>query len=358
MATYQAASGERFTIKEYVGNANTGDSPKFSFSDERSFASRVIDVPWASWPRFVQDVLGYSIATKYNPVAGTGNSGLPFISRVIPWSIPFDNRSKQSRWLWASRVDVEGIGAPSSGTWYELSGRDQIAYYGQARCRISYETRTYDIVRDPQGGGSYDESDLTRYVTKYMKPQGEFLYLDGAAYYYGTGAGTTATPISRGVNKTLISYNLSITWHKIPVDGVPTAFLNPEKSNRAIDVCLGKVNNATFAGCEKGTLLLLSVEFKPFVGALGDRYYDITYYFKFFNPTTEKRNDNSVGHQHVFRPFKTPGWYEALAGDIGKNLATAALPTNFVARTKGVNIYDWADFGYLFRPADHPVLNI
>lgn len=354
MATFttQVEPKQKIDFFELVDNPS---SPRFTFTDDASFATRVIDVAWGTFPRFVNDVLGYSLVkTAVNTTDEDNRTvvGMPFVSRVLPWAIPFKN-SANNYWLFASKVDVEGVGVPSNNIMYEQGGRDQIAFYNKARCTIQYATRMYDILADSEIN-RYDESGLQRYVTKLYRPEGEFLTIDGSAYYYGgIRQNGQPVPLARGVNKSLVKFNIALTWHKIPKDGVPSNFINPGCSNPAIDVSLGRVNNAVFSGCEKGTLLLTAVELKPIVGALGDRYYDITYYMKFFNPTKDLRNNNPIGHQHVFRPFGTPGWYEALGGTAGRTLATAANPTNFVAMATDINIYNWQNFRNLFRPATH-----
>lgn len=357
--TYVTDNGQNISFIEIV---DAPRSPQFSFTDDGSFATRTIHVAWANFPRFVNDVLGYSRlasgTTSYIDAGGTPRPPEPYIKRVVPWSIPFENTDNK-RWLWATKVDVEGVGVPTDRIMYEQSGRDAIARYEHARCTIQYATRTYDVVVPSSAGAAAfdtDESHLRRYVTKLFRPQGEFLNIDGTAYFFSGATSGTAVPVARGINKALISYNLSLTWHKVPVDAVPSRFFNnanADITNPAIDKSLGTCNSATFAGFDQGTLLLTAVELKPIIGSLGDRYYDITYYIKFFNPTaTKDRNNNMVGHQHVFRPFQTPGWFEVVGGSAGQTMA-AAGGTNFIALAAETNIYNWSNFKNLFRPGTH-----
>jgi len=340
MATYVTRKGQSIPYKEFVGGANPSPSSVFSIADDASSGIRIIDVDWAYWPAFVQDAVGY---TEIKVIAGE-----TYLSRVTPWYATIDNSER--KWLWANRVNVEGYGKTSDSVMYQTLNGLPMAQFKTARCTFSYGTLLYDIKTDEQMGAGRDESTLERYVTKIYRPQGEFLNIDGSAYYYGLGT-SPAVPLYRGVNKTLISFNVQLTWHKIPEEAVPTKFLNPNATNFAIDRCLGTVNNQDWEGYAKGTLLFMAVEMKPYVSATGIRYYDLTYSFKFFNPTQESRSNNAIGHQHIFRPRTTPGWYEALGGDTGKTIATSVNPTNFIAQTSGVNIYDWSNFRNLFRPA-------
>ncbi len=361
-----------------------GRSPKFTLEMDRSSASRVVETSWSNWGRFAQCVLGYA-------TLGVDENGKPGLSRAFPWSIPINNTSNR-RFLFASKIEIEGIGTPTPAGSACVIGSDNnaMAWYERARHTITFDTRTYDILADEQmgvaiqtttgGGGApgdaqlpppsgIDESRLVRYVTKIVKPAGEFLTLDSSAYYYaGLLVGGNIVPMSRGQNKVIGSYNVSITWHLVPKEAVPSELYNPNCVNKAIDKCLGRVNRADFDGMKQGTMLLMAVELKPMVSPLGDRVFDITYMFKYFSPSaTAKYNPANVpGHNHIYRSIgggatanvSTNGWYEAFANRaIALATTNTFAPTNFVAQTDGINIYDWADFNNLFRPANYPPPN-
>jgi hypothetical protein len=344
MATYTTRRGTAITYTEFIDRANPSPSSVFRISDGQSSATRIIDVAWSDWPRFVEDAVGYTTIKTNDATAQ------PYISRITPWHAAINDLATERKWLWAVDVTVQGFGKPTDDVMNETVGGLPMARFKTARCTLGYSTLLYDIRTDDALGTDRDESRLDRYVTKIYRPQGEFLNIDGSAYYYGLGT-SPAVPLYRGVNKTLISFNVQLTWHKIPEEAVPTKFLNPNATNFAIDRCLGTVNNQDWEGYAKGTLLLMAVEMRPYVSAVGIRYYDLTYSFKFFNPTQETRNNNAIGHQHIFRPRTTPGWYEALGGDTGRTIATSTNPTNFIAQTDNVNIYNWSNFRNLFRPA-------
>src|SRR5262249_29800477 len=156
-----------------------------------------------------------------------------------------------------SSVEVEGRGVPDNQIQIEndeAESRDSVAVYKHARLTVQFDTRMYDILSDDDfiaaTSKTVDESLMLRYVTPVYRPQGEFLHLDGSAYYF---AGLRPKKIlNRGVSKTIISYNLSLTWHFIPKEAVPSAFINFDAPNIAIDKCLGRVNDANFHGCKQG----------------------------------------------------------------------------------------------------------
>lgn len=308
-------------------------------------------------------ILGDSFLAVGPPIdVGGVTKTYPYVSRAIPWAIPFRNDSNK-KYLWASAVEAEGLGTPSGNVQIStgVEGKDSISLYNTARLTVQFDTRMYDIMSDADftnvTGGDVDEARLIRYVTKTFRPSGENLALAGNAYYFAGLGNTpaTAVPLSNTVTKQIVTYNLALTWHFIPEAGVPSTFINPGSPNLAIDNCLGRVNNDYFHGCRQGTLLLMAVELKPMISALGNRIYDITYMFKYMNPAISNDiNGYAIGHNHVFRPYgandvpRTNRWWEMIASKI---LATTGPKTNFVVRTDGMNPYDWADFKTLFRPA-------
>lgn len=403
MAKFKTPSGRQVNWWEI---ADDPCSPRLRFEPDRTTAVRTIECAWADYldlahgiigdsfvatgPAITQEHLadelalvsagaqqsafrGYAPAPPLPPNPPSGGyaptpaprpfpwvtSGYAYVGRYIPWSFPIRNSTQRDRFMFASSCEIEGRGVPDDNNQFEndgAEGKDAVTRYKNARLTVQFETRLYDIMSDEdfiaRTANTVDESLLIRYVTKIYRPQGEFLHLDGNAYYY---AGISpAKALTRGVNKTIISYNLSLTWHFVPQEAVPSAFINYNAANLAIDKCLGRVNDDLFHGCRQGTLLLMAAELKPQVSAFGNRNYDITYMFKFLNPSQTEINGNVPGHNHIYRPFganESPpsnGWREAVAST---SLATSATPTNFVARTDDINIYNFANFRNLFRPA-------
>lgn len=355
MAIFTRPDGKRITWVEIVDEPC---SPRLRFESDRTSAVRVIECAWGDYFDLAQGIIGDSYVGDGDPFTGPGgpNPGYKFVSRFLPWGFPFLN-SYYKRYLWASSVEVEGRGVPLDNNQIGGVGNDAVSLYKNARLTVQFDTRMYDIMDDAtlkgQTSGTMDEGSLLRYVTKIYRPQGESLVLSGTAYFYSgvhPPGGGPALPLSKDIAKILVSYNLSLTWHGIPEDGVPSGFLNASQPNLAIDNCLGRVNDDTFHGCRQGTLLLIGAELKPQVSAFGNRTYDITYMFKFFNPAKLENipNGNIPGHNHIFRPFGVdPGWYEVTTSQAD----ASAAKTNFLVKLDNRNIYNFANFKMLFRPA-------
>lgn len=347
------SSAETVNWKERI---NAPRSPQYVFETDRSSCTRIIDVAWNDYHTFAKAALGYTVGPDLTRQC---------LSRKAPWGAPV-YRSDYESFLYASKVSVEGLGVDAAQG--VIAGSDDYAeaIYKIARCTVEFTTRTHEIMTDDAHssacGGAADESLFKRYVTKVVRPSGEFLSLgDGTAFYCNlrTGTAPSQVPVSiaRGINKALLYFNLSLTWHLVPYDCIPSKFYNPNQPNDAIDTCLGRVNNDTFCGMPKGTMLLMAVEIRPLITPFGDRVADLTYMFKQFNNEVGTLDvcNNPKGHNHFFRPKKDAldrGWYEGTY-DGPTAIAPAPNCTNFVAMTDGVSIYDWGSFPNLFRPCQH-----
>lgn len=338
--------------------SSQGESPRVSLEPDRSTAVRTVDTRWEDRWAFAENVIGSS-------QLGLSQNGKATIRRIDPWRFPRPAFGSGLGWLWASKISTSGVGKPS-GECFDGNNNEAQAVYKYARHTITYETRTYDILSDTEYYSTYgqamDESDLKRYITKVVRPQGEFLALDGNSYHYGglVDARGDAQPLKRGISKPIISFNLSLTWHLIPYEAIPSKFHNAAGPNHAIDRTLGCVNNKAFAGWPIGTVLLTAASVDPVVSPLGQRYVNITYYFTVRNPSETVRghpiHQNYVaGHQHVFSPKPPfggePGWYEFTTSKTVAESTTA--PTNFIAKEDDVSLYRFRDFDMLFRPATY-----
>lgn len=384
---------------QYWEDVSQPVSPTFSFGVDQSSVVRSIQTPWSTWPQFMRRVIGYSAGVRY--VSSGGSIAGSWIQRQEPWAFtPLTRSTDGRRYLWATNLDGVGVGVPG-GVSASVSQVDDfgVAKYERARMKISFNTLSYDIYTDDEmrnaPGGSYaagsagqiiDESSLLRYVTPVFRPQGETITLQGQLFRKAgltsggtfTDGTTEARIIPEGLAKVLVSTNLMLTWHAIPMEAVPSRLFDryratnsyPAATNYAIDSCLGCVNKnpipLTAGGFDKSTLLLTACEMRPFVNVLGQRNVDITYMLKHFNPTREldKSTGSSaatpaiIGHNHVLhRELKAGadsdrynGWYEALADPVRAKMVRPNC-TNFVLMADNKSVYDWRDFEWLFRPA-------
>lgn len=275
-------------------------------------------------------------------VAGSGS--LQYIDRVLPHAINYyQSYGDNKNYLYATKCDFRPI-SPANYTTNGPDG-DSIPQYQKAFLDVTYETLPYDIKGNGEINyaiGVPDESWWQRYITKIAKPAGQYFSLPTSrtsgtppvtvySYKYVTGG----TPdLQEALGKLLSNCNLQVTWHSVPEAAVPSMFVNPTlTAPGAIDKYVGKTNHNTFNFYPQGTLLLLGVQMTPHRSAFGNRVFDVVYMFKYFEPVP------GAGHLFNFRPL-SGGWLEVTTDGV----------TNLVAQTAGKSIYDFGNFGNLFRP--------
>lgn len=347
-------------------------SPEEHFEPGRSHAVRVYDCPWTSRFTLARFLLGRS--RKEFPVDKHITRDLPHAhpEAIVFTTNPPDPLNPTRGYLWATKiVRCEGKGFRSKASGGPLNvggggGVNDIAVYEKARLTVEYTTLPYDVLTKEQTIAKNalfgvnllypEESTLVRYVTKQTRPTAStFLLPQG---FFKRTTTTPPLPVIHGLHKTINSCNFELTWHHIPEDCVPLPLVNPLATVDVISNCLGKVNSVPFAGYAPGKLLLLGAELHPEINAFGYRVYDIKYMMKLFDPTPTAAG-NPKGHNHIF--LHSPGegtpqaatswfWGEVTANGLS-NLALVngvANPTPFL---DGQNIFDWADFRPLFRPA-------
>lgn len=352
---------ETVEFLEHVGESGLGQSPADTFWYDvpdagGSKQTRVYDVAWSDRFTAVQELLGYSDIN--------GNGGSNFVSRAIPDGDPdfviaptrlnLNKRLGAIPYRWASRVQAQGFGIdpdqPSGES--RMKSLQQTVVYGRARLTIEYTTRTYNVLSDAQmiqGGytdsnGNPDESSLVRYVTVVSKPKGQYLGLGGPGagnMIYATGP-LTGKPLQASPGVILPTWDLQVTWHQVPLHGVPSVYVNPNlqasSTLGAADITAGKVNSVTFAGYPAGTLLALPPEFTPRSDPFGYRIYDVVYFFEFV-PTFHNYVPMIGGTPPLLR-------FEEISTD-----GTSYGPVNDrpPLDSTGKHIYDTADFRLLFR---------
>lgn len=319
----------------YDRATDEGVSGNLTWGWNKSRGRRVYDVDMTlgfSEQTFAKALLGYAEVK--------GESTTKWVSRWVPHSLGFTNPDGKP-FLYAVNLEQQGL-APLSQDFTGTSFAKP--NYRMMRCQVDYETLPFKILEDAEvttrNGGNPDESGWERYVTKIVRPSGQFFTVnsgpDGSGYFWAATGGV----VRIGVSKLLSFCNLQVTWHQVPEKAVPSVFVNPNlTSYSAIENCIGKVNHETFNSYLKGTLLLLGAELKPSISPFGVRVYDIVYMFKFFAPTA------TTGHQYLFKP-SAADWAEVTTEEGVSNLATQA---------NGKSIYDWAKtsgstFKDLFRP--------
>lgn len=343
---------EKVNYAERVQNPN---SPSWTIDGVNSRSVRVLDVdnPIGGLPvDVVPKILGFS---RYN------NAG--YIERKLPWQNPTFG------WMYATSIpNIVGVGnkRDSQGNIYtaenpsvpfnssdvvvnhsDIQAAYRVANYQKWRCTVSYAALAYDVLPDnliQKTAGVPDESYLQRYVTRLPRPQGDALTLpQGAMKFVDTAAGATADQrsIPFGVAKVQPSYDISLVWHWIPTNCVPSKIIRSGSTDLAIDSTLGKVNSATFDNCEPGTLLLTGAELQPDRMANGERAWHITYRMKYIAKTPAAQTDQGSHNTLIFLNTAT-GLIKY--SEVSSDGLTHALTVN------GSHLYDAADFRALFRP--------
>jgi len=317
-------------------------SPATTFAVDASQSVRTFDVDWTAQANAVEDFLGYAT------VVSTG-AGSPYglaVSRSTPIYHPSFYQPNGLPFLYATKCDIEGIGF-TQGRWLgSIQDSNGVARYDYARMKVAHESLTYDIREDNDtlvtnltGTGFPDEARLNRYVTKVVQPQAEYISLGyGCMRYVGGPNAGGAVPFS--VGKILVSWDVALTWHGVPIEAVATQAINPGiGSNIAfIDLALGRVNDRTFAGYAAGTMLFVMANIVPHRSATGRRTYDCEYRFKFFLPGHHKiltsNNAANASGKIGFVEISSDGSAHAINPSLGD----------------GYHVYDVAFMDTLFCP--------
>jgi hypothetical protein len=336
----------------YTEDPSNG-SPRFSFEQDGTSAERDIFIQYEDLDGAKKGFVGYPSIL--------GDDDTPYLSREIPDYLLNVYDLEGDPYVFATKMTAQGYGTPDD---VEETGLHNpltdTPYYELGKLQVTYETLTYDILSDQDmidlgyvdEQGNPDESYLVRYVTKKVAPSAEYITLPvGGYYFYIPGFSGAAPPISGGPGKIVCSYDFSLTWHQIPLLAVPSALINPDTINPAIDDCLGCVNAGEFADQPTASCLLVGALITPNRSVAGDRLYTVEYRFKYINATTPVDDPDTdepvaVGNQGVYyqgqaavgtTPAIIAGFYEVSTG--GSNLED---------QDPNVNIYNYADFDSLF----------
>lgn len=343
-----------FGAIDFVETYESPRSPLEAFSLRDSSVTRVYLVGWEDRLRFAMALLGY-------PQVAAWTNGKPYIRRVLPdhyAELEVLNPTPHApEALYASRVlRAEGMGAQSSAYTNGLSG--PVSRYTKCRLEVEYTQPDFTILGDQRIISSAyeapDEALLQRFVSIAVRPSAEYARLPTGAFLFVDG---TSKPVPGTPGRLVPGNDLTISWRQVPQDAAGLSLLNAGKTT--ITDCIGRVNRTTFAGAEPGTLLLTAVNIVRYRCPFGYWLCDLEHRFKFSDAgaATSTPTDARAGHNHLFAPWPTlangAGHYE-ISTDGNTNINIQALPgvgTENALAQAGSNVYDWADFAPLFRPA-------
>lgn len=264
------------------------DSPQESMSGQVFRSRRSFFMPWSQRWTFAAWMVGY-------PALQQDYLGNWWVSRNVPQGYSaLDFTGTNTPFLYASSIEsIQGVG--------KITGYDaeSTAQYSTARVTVGFETLSHRVFSDgdifstagqlaaalgldstsdtnlgvfAQGGvvGGIDEASLVRYVTRFRQPTAEYITLPFGALKWCEPNPVLTPPGS--ISKIVAAVELQYVWHQVP--NIPLA------AKQAI----GTVNDQSFDGYPRGTLLLTSIDLKPYRWFFNSRVWDITYKFKFFSP--------------------------------------------------------------------------
>ena len=293
----------------------------------------------ADMPQIIQNLIGYAKSK------GMGND----IARTLPsqHSLFFN--------MWCSSVSsIEGVGTTGKDDFY-----DDIAGWQEVKFGVQYESPPFPILADGAVNAEWQ-----RYITPMVESKSQFLQRQDGSLCWPTGTPNYASgqvPIQGNVGKAIITTvtQLRMTWIGVPDIGLfGSGGLSGSGTGSSTNILssLGQLNDATFMGYPRGTLLFDSwapVEKVYPVDPTVLGYpansgnipiaWDVTLTFLYFDPqnqdgtfgdkTTGQPTSGFRGHNLVPHP-SNGNWYAAvLAGQ-------AATPT---CR------YNYVDFDSIFE---------
>lgn len=355
-------------------------SPEEGTTDNGFRVRRTFIVDWNDRWLFLYGLMGASSVA-------TTNAGTHYVARNIPIGYSttgaggFDPRgNNRKHWLFPTAVEtIKGIGRITGANIFDRS-----AYYEKAEIAVLYETVTYGVISDEEmiARSNVDPNDTTapfegsasRFVTRFFQPTAEYLTLPfmGAVWCEQR---EPPIPIPGSLGTLVPATEVMFLWRQVPARPL------------ALDTHIGSVNDRTWNSFPRGTLLLTSIDLKPYRWFLGQKIWDITYKFKYFQPsqkigegvdeagmpfdTSLDRSGTPLneyyGHNHFlrYRPGDRTNWiapvYSMMTHNgmrpkkhntVGNIAGTIIVDGQNIQLPYGQAVYGYKDFNDLFRMTD------
>jgi hypothetical protein len=271
-------------------------------SIESNEAKLTYFVKWTEHQRFLDDLLGYA----------TWDGSSATLNRVIP------ERHPKYDFFFASDYVVDPFGQPSQGS-------DGVTDWGLAQIETTFKANTYAVSEDHE-----ITTELDRYVTYEYDASVDYLTIPGLMKFCTAIAGMRPV-LNSTPGRRIPQTQITLTWLQVPAD--PTdPFRSP--TDNAVGNCIGTLNNASFLGRPKGTLLFVKPNTRmaaPRLGVNANFYtWMVQYVLLYRNNGTTTFGENA-GHNYI---------YNQAAGVFD-------LVTNTGIST-GQRIYAYSDFNQLF----------
>lgn len=274
--------------------SNTGSTADGHWSNDNSQQSMVIDINWDDRRAAVGQILGYSVRV--------GNS----LERHIPWRHPY------FEWLYATQItSMRGV------DWQERFATPfgAVSRYGLERLSVTFSTLPFDVIEDAVGVEEWN-----RFVIKSSKPTSELAASDRGAFKFAAGP-SAGLPFKGAIATSIARTTLAWKWMYVPDNYI----FNANGVGVNIEAGLGRINGAAFSGRPAGTLLFETVEYEPVMAPVSPqtlgyqawqppRLWNVTFYFKFFDPPFDPALPNKRGFL-IYPDIASPDgyWYEALS---------------------------------------------
>jgi len=232
-------------------------------------------IDWNDRWQFARDVAG--TARSF----GTGNSS---VIRTIPLQYP------HNKWLYANSLKFDPAG-PSG-----CAGGE--SYYEKVIATVTFSTPDFDY---ENAQGQYSQT----YRTLDIDMSAQFMTLPISPFRMATAYG--GNPVDPKINPGMLvpQAQISVTAHQVPE--VPLDKIFP---------LIGQLNNATFYGCDVGTVLFLGAKCNRTPTSEGFMAWEVSYQFAF----------RSVDWNKFWSPAPGIGW------------------DFLVDKSSGAKIYGYGDF--------------
>ena len=356
---------------------------------------------WSQWVELQKCLIGYAIILPGTSGSPGGNNF--YISRQIPepafngyhYTTEGGFVTTPHPFLWCSRCSIRGLGCPPSDDAADGGPTVTVdpfggSFYHNAKVTANFSAPNYGILTDAQmfaagyldDNGNPDEATGRRYIEKHNRPSVRYQTLpEGSFVFVSDGAVVPSVP-----GKLELTFDFSLKWFDVPEQGVPCSMVNPVIAPfladgftpyvGAIEHSLGGINDRTFFGQPKGTLLYTACTLTPRVNFMGIRVYDVEHMFQLFTAASRPqyapgvgniKAANARGHVLILRTDapntlgilpglgyeeivakSSLGWLGSFFSAIfGKNVPTSNW--NRSPSQPSVNLFDYHDFRFLLR---------
>lgn len=343
--TYYTNISNLVPSQQFVGK--TGSAVNGQFEIGRSTWTEQWAFNGANIQSIVDEVIGYPSVGGLPEDINTAQTNPPaeeiIINRALPaYSNTFDT-------MYATGItNVEAL-APTGE-------QDGIATYKQMRVTIQFETPPYDILTNNQvlsRRTTGKPPECWRYCVWNREPCNEFARTPRDAFRYPSGqfpAGHSPITGSGGQLYLITKYRITCNWLQVPQQWISSDGLTFGN----MDDLVGTVNDASFLGYPKGTILFESYRPVPKTmpvtpGLVGvntggqiPRCYDVELRFLYFNPSpvfnAAGENPAPKGHNLVYEP-RSGQWMRAIK--IGALAAQEQTDTYWLYRQRRLdNVFE------------------